>query len=44
LAALAKTTACANSAAQDTKMLQFADLKTQGLSLQEQFETLWGRL
>ncbi|MDP2847995.1 MAG: peptide chain release factor 2 [Humidesulfovibrio sp.] len=25
-------------------MLQFADLKTQGLSLQEQFETLWGRL
>jgi len=25
-------------------MLQFADLKTQGQSLLEQYETLWGRL
>jgi len=27
-----------------TAMLQFADLKTQGQALLEQYETLWGRL
>jgi hypothetical protein len=39
-----RTSAWANPGTHTTTMLQFADLKTQGMSLLEQYATLWGRL